>query len=69
MFYNNKVKKTLIFGGLFLFLFAGFQPPDGMRKLPTTSIEFEVENTGGSVTATLTPSATFEEPSETEQEE
>ncbi len=34
------MKKAFIFGGLFMFLFAGFRPPTGMSKFPTANIEF-----------------------------
>lgn len=43
MLYNNGMKKTLVFAGLLLFLFAGFRPPDGISKLPTANINFEAE--------------------------
>ncbi|MCB9808620.1 hypothetical protein H6770_05215 [Candidatus Peribacteria bacterium] len=35
------MKKTLVFGGLLLFLFVGFRPPAGMSKLPRTNIDFQ----------------------------
>ena len=47
------MKKTLVFGGLLLFLFVGFQPPAGMRKLPSANIEFQEPASGFDFQATV----------------
>ena len=47
------MKQILIFGLLLMFAYAGFRPPEGMRKFPIANLEFRVETTEGTITATL----------------
>lgn len=47
------MKNVVVFGLLFLFLFIGFRPPAGMRKLPSANIEFDVQTSNGTYSASL----------------
>jgi len=36
-----------------MFVYAGFRPPDGMRKFPVANLQFNVQTSKGNVTANL----------------
>ncbi len=40
---NTNRRNALIIGGLLLFLFIGFRPPEGKSKFPTANIQFEAQ--------------------------
>ena len=44
------MKQLFIFGLLLTFAYAGFRPPDGMRKFPVANLQFQVKTTQGTAT-------------------
>jgi len=38
------MKKICIFGMLFMFIYAAFRPPEGMRKFPVANLQFEMQS-------------------------
>lgn len=47
------MKKIFIFSIFFMFIYAGFRPPDGMRKFPVANLQFNVQTPKGNVSAKL----------------
>lgn len=47
------MKKIFIFSILFMFVYAGFRPPEGMRKFPVANLQFNVQTPKGNVSASL----------------
>ena len=47
------MKQIFIFGLLIMFAYAGFRPPDGMRKFPVANLQFEVQTAQGTATVKL----------------
>ena len=44
------MKQIFIFSLLIAFAYAGFRPPEGMRKFPTANLQFQVETSQGTAT-------------------
>ena len=53
------MKAIALFGFLIALAYIGFRPPEGMRKFPTASIQFEVSTEQGTLKATLKEHATL----------
>ncbi len=47
------MKKIAIFGMLFMFIYAAFRPPEGMRKFPVANLQFEVQTQNMSMSTSL----------------
>ena len=47
------MKQIFIFSLLIAFAYAGFRPPEGMRKFPTANLKFQVETSQGTATVKL----------------
>ena len=47
------VRKLVIFGLLAAFAYAGFVPPEGMRKFPIAKIEFHLKTPKGNISAPI----------------
>lgn len=62
------MKKYIIIGGLVLFAYAGFQPPDGMRKFPVANVQFDVQTPKGNFTARIDTTEKTENIDQDEQE-
>jgi hypothetical protein len=63
------MKSIFIFTLLFMFAYAGFRPPAGMRKFPVANLQFQVETAKGTTTVILNEEyMTPVQPSEQEEE-
>lgn len=47
------MKQIFIFGLLVMFAYAGFRPPEGMRKFPVANLQFQVQTAQGTATVKL----------------
>ncbi len=64
------MKATFIFGLILMFAYAGFRPPEGMRKFPVANFQFQVQTAQGTATVTVNEilMSSVEEPTEQEEE-
>ena len=62
------MKSIFIFGLLIMFAYAGFRPPEGMRKFPVANLQFQVQTNQGTATVTLQEDLVTSVTEETEQE-
>jgi hypothetical protein len=63
------MKQIFIFGLLIMFAYAGFRPPDGMRKFPVANLQFQVQTSQGTATVKLQEDLVTSVTQETEQDE
>ncbi|MDA0375712.1 MAG: hypothetical protein O3A80_00170 [bacterium] len=63
------MKHIFIFGLLIMFAYAGFRPPDGMRKFPVANLQFQVKTPQGTATVKLQEESVTLVSEESEQEE
>lgn len=47
------MKSIFIFSLLLMFAYAGFRPPEGMRKFPVANLQFQVHTAQGTATVKL----------------
>lgn len=63
------MKQIFIFGLIAMFAYAGFRPPDGMRKFPVANLQFQVQTAQGTATVKLQEDSVTTITDESEQEE
>ncbi|MAE68238.1 MAG: hypothetical protein QF793_01555 [Candidatus Peribacteraceae bacterium] len=63
------MKQIFIFSLLIAFAYAGFRPPEGMRKFPVANLQFQVQSAQGTATVTLQEDLVTSVTQESEQEE
>lgn len=47
------MKNICIFGMLFMFIYAAFRPPEGMRKFPVANLQFKVQTSNMSMSTSV----------------
>ncbi len=63
------MKQIFIFGLIALFAYAGFRPPEGMRKFPVANLQFQVQTAQGTATIQLEKEPVILVTEEIEQED
>jgi|GEM_PF-956621 hypothetical protein len=63
------MKQIFIFGLLIIFAYAGFRPPEGMRKFPVANLQFQVQGPQGTATVKMNQTSVTSVTDDTEQED